>query len=53
MCYEEYIGESAKTFTERFKDHPKAPSPIYEHSNITDHPLLQFQCSGKRDTEPY
>ena len=34
---EKYIGESARTFGERFKDHPKAPSPIYEYSNITSH----------------
>ena len=27
----EYIGESARTFGERFKEHLKAPSPIYEH----------------------
>ena len=33
-CDEEYIGESARTFAERFKEHQKAPSPIYHHSNI-------------------
>ena len=27
-CDEEYIGESARTFAERFKEHQKAPSPI-------------------------
>ena len=36
-CDEEYIGESSKTFGERFREHLKAPSPIFEHSNITDH----------------
>ena len=25
------------TFGERFKEHHKAPSPIYDHSNITGH----------------
>ena len=30
-CDDEYIGESARTFEERFKEHLKAPSPIYEH----------------------
>ena len=28
-CDEEYIGESARTFDERFKEHLKAPPPIY------------------------
>ena len=32
-CNDEYIGESARTFEERFKEHLKAPSPIYEHDN--------------------
>ena len=36
-CDEEYIGESARTFDERFKEHLKAPSPIYEHDNTTGH----------------
>ena len=36
-CDEEYIGETARTFGERFKEHLKAPSPIYDHSNITGH----------------
>ena len=35
-CDEEYIGESSRTFKERFKEHQKAPSPIYDHYNITD-----------------
>ena len=30
-CDEEYIGESARTFAERFKEHQKAPCPIYDH----------------------
>ena len=36
-CDDEYIGESARTFEERFKEHLKAPSPIYEHDNTTGH----------------
>ena len=36
-CDEEYIGETARTFGERLKEHLKAPSPIYDHSNITGH----------------
>ena len=34
-CDEEYIGESSRTFGERFKEHLKPPSPICDHSNIT------------------
>ena len=32
---DEYIGESAKTFEERYKGHLKAPSPIFEHKYAT------------------
>ena len=28
-CDEEYIEESSRTFAEKFKEHLKAPSPIY------------------------
>ena len=30
-CDYEYIGESSRTFRERYKEHLKAPSPIYDH----------------------
>ena len=36
-CDEEYIGELARNFAERFKEHLKVPSPIYDHSNISGH----------------
>ena len=36
-CDEEYIGESARTFGERFREHLKTPSPIYNHCNTTGH----------------
>ena len=36
-CNEEYIGESSRTFGERFKEYQKAPSPIFDHFNITGH----------------
>ena len=36
-CDEEYICESARTFGEKFREHLKAPSPIYDHSNTTGH----------------
>ena len=34
---EEYIGELARTFWERFKEHFKCPSPTYDHSNMSGH----------------
>ena len=36
-CDEEYIGESSRTFGERFREHLKVPSPICDHYNITGH----------------
>ena len=36
-CDEEYIGESAITFEEKYKECLKAPLPIFEHKNITGH----------------
>ena len=32
-CDEEYIGETSRTFRERYKEHLKALSSIYGHSN--------------------
>ena len=34
-CEDEYIGESSITFGERYKEHLKAPSPIFEHQSNT------------------
>ena len=36
-CDDEYIGESARTFEERYKEYLKAPSPIFDHDNTTGH----------------
>ena len=36
-CDEEYIGESARTFNKRFKEHLKAPSPICEYQSSAEH----------------
>ena len=36
-CDEEYIGESSRTFGERFKEHQKVSSPIYDHHNNSGH----------------
>ena len=49
-CDNEYIGETSKTFGERFKEHLKDPSPIHHHSNHTGHPTSQnnLQIMGGR-----
>ena len=48
---EEYVGESARTFAERFKEHQKAHSPIYDHCNISGHKLNinNFTIVGRED----
>ena len=34
---EEYIGELSRMFGDRYKEHLKAPSPIFDHQNNTGH----------------
>ena len=48
-CDDEYIGETSRTFGERYKEHLKAPSAIHHHSNQTGHPTTQnnFQIIGR------
>ena len=50
-CDEEYIGESSRNFSERFKEHQKAPSPIFDHYTTTGHniKLENFSIVGKED----
>ena len=50
-CTEEYIGESARIFAERFKEHQKAPSPIFDHCNISGHNINinNFTIVGRED----
>ena len=36
-CDDEYIGESSRTFEERYKEQLKTPLSIFEHQNITGH----------------
>ena len=50
-CDEEFIGESSRIFGERFREHQKAPSPIYDHSNITGHQVTtdNFNIIGRED----
>ena len=46
---DEYIGETSKTFGERFKEHLKDPSPIHHDSSHTGHPTSEnnFQIIGR------
>ena len=48
---EEYIGESARTFAERFKEHLKDPSPIYDHYNTSGNTVTidNFSIVGRED----
>ena len=50
-CDEEYIGESGRTFGERFKEHLKDPSPIFLHQNNSGHEttLNNFRIIGRED----
>ena len=50
-CDEEYIGETSRTFGERYKEHLKAPSPINDHSNISGHTtsLDNFSVVGREE----
>ena len=50
-CDHEYIGETARTFGERFKEHLKAPSPIFDHSNISGHSttINNFTVVGREE----
>ena len=50
-CDEEYIGQSSRTFGERFKEHLKPPSPIYYQSNISGHnvSINNFKIVGRED----
>ena len=50
-CNEEYIGESARNFAERFKEHQKTPSPIFDHCNTTGHNINinNFTIVGRED----
>ena len=48
-CDDEYIGETSRTFGERYKEHLKAPSAIHHHSSQTGHPNNHnnFQIVGR------
>ena len=48
-CNGEYIGETSRTFGERFKEHLKDPSPIHHHSSNKVYQTTQqnFQIIGR------
>ena len=48
-CDHKYIGETSRTFGQRYKKHLKDPSPIHQHSNHTGHPTSHnnFQIIGR------
>ena len=50
-CDEEYIGETSRTFGERFREHLKEPFPIHNHSCTTGHTTTHdnFQIIGRED----
>ena len=50
-CDDEYIGESSGTFGERFKEHLKAPSPIFDHYKTTGHQVSieNFSIVGREE----
>ena len=50
-CEEEYIEESSRTFTERFKELMRPPLLIHDHYNTTDHYLSieNFSIVGRHN----
>ena len=50
-CEGQYIGESGKTFSGRYKEHMKAPSPTQDHHNTTGHDksINNFIIVGRED----
>ena len=50
-CGEEYIGESGRTFGERYREYMRSPSPIMDHYNTTGHEvsLENFTIVGRED----
>ena len=50
-CDEEYIGRSARNFAERFKEHLKPPSQIYDHFDTSGHTVTvdNFSIVGRED----
>ena len=51
-CLEEYIYESRRTFGDRLREHLRAPSPTYHHSQATGH-LVDVDCFISMDREAH
>ena len=49
-CEEEYLGESCRMFRERYKEHLKAPSTMFEHQSNTGHivSVENFKIIGRK-----
>ena len=49
-CDDEYMGETSRTFGERYKEHLRAPSAIHHHCSQTGHPTNHnnFQIIGRK-----
>ena len=50
-CDKEYTGESARKSAERFKEHMKSLSPIYDHYNTSGHNVTieNFSIAERED----
>ena len=50
-CDKEYIGQTSRTFGERFIEHLKDSSPMHHHSNTICHLTTKgnFQITGRKD----
>ena len=50
-CNEEYIGKSGRTLGERFKEHLKAPSPVFIHQSSHGHEtsVENFKIIGREE----
>ena len=48
-CDDEYIGDTSRTFGERYKEHLKAPSAIHHHSIQTGHTTNQNNFPNNRE----
>ena len=53
VCDEEYIGETSRTFGERFKEHLKEPSPSHNQCCTTGHTTTQdnLKMIGREDPD--
>ena len=52
LCDED--GEPSRVFEDRFKEHQKVSSPIFDHTNTTGHNITidNFSIVGREDQNP-